>query len=62
MHSSMQRPDSPELESVIGERITSLCTIDMDTAGKVKELVCMNGNLMRVSDCNWLVGVNSRTN
>ena len=36
VHSSMQRPDPPDLESVIGERISSLCSIDMDTAGKVK--------------------------
>ena len=36
VHSSMQRPDPPDLESIIGERISSLCSIDMDTAGKVK--------------------------
>ena len=33
----------------------------MDTAGKVKELIWMNGKLMRVSDGIWLVGANART-
>ena len=36
VHSSMQRPDPPYLESIIGERISSLCSIDMDISGKVK--------------------------
>ena len=60
-HSSMQRLDPPDLESIIGERISSLCIIDMDTAGKVKELIRMNGKVMRVSDGTWLVGENART-
>ena len=34
----------------------------MDTAGKVKEFIWMNGEVMRVSDGTWLVGVNARTN
>ena len=58
----MQRPDPPDLESIIGKRISSLCSIDMDTAGKFKELIWMNGKAMRVSDGTWLVGVNARTN
>ena len=62
LHSSMQQPDPTDLESIIGERISSLCSIDMDTAGKVKELIWMNGNLMRVSDSSWIVGENARTN
>ena len=62
VHSSMQRPDPPELESIIGERISYLCSIDMDKAGKVRELILMNGKVMRVSDGNWLVGENARTN
>ena len=62
VHSSMQRPDPPGLESIIGERISSLCSIDMDTSGKVKELIRMNEKVMRVSDGNWLVAANSRTN
>ena len=61
VHSSMQRPEPPDLESVIGERISSLCIIDMDTAGKVKELIWINGKVMRVRDGIWLVGANSRT-
>ena len=36
VHSSMERPDPPGLELIIGERISYLCSIDMDTAGKVK--------------------------
>ena len=62
VHSSMQRTVPPDLESTIGERISYLCSIDMYTAVKVKELVWMNGNVMRVSDGNWIVGANARTN
>ena len=62
MHSSMQRPDPPDLESIIGERISSLCSIVMDTAGKVKEFIWMNGKVTRVSDGTWIVGANERTN
>ena len=62
VHSSMQRPDPPDLESIIGERISSLCSIEMDTEGKVKELIWMNGKVMIVSDGTCRVGVNSRTN
>ena len=61
MHSSMQRPDPPDLESIIGEMISSVCSIDMDTAVKVKELIWMNGKVMRFSDGTWLVGVNAQT-
>ena len=61
MHSSMHRTDPPDLESIIGESISYLCSIDMDTAGKVKELIWMNGKVMRVSDGTWLVGVNVQT-
>ena len=61
MHSSMQRPDPPDLELIIGERISYLCSIDMDTAAKVKELIWINGNVIIVSDGTWIVGVNART-
>ena len=33
----------------------------MDTAVKVKELIWMNGKVMRVSDVTWCVVENSRT-
>ena len=62
VHSSMQRPDPPDLESIIGERISSLCSIEMDSEGKVKELIRMNGKLMTVSDGTLIVGANARTN
>ena len=55
-------PNPPDLELIVGERISSLCSIDMDTAGKVKELIWMNGKVMRFIEGTWLVGVNSRTN
>ena len=61
VHSSIQRPDRPDLESISGERISSLCSIDMDTSGKVKEFIWMNGKVMRVIDVTWLVGANART-
>ena len=32
VHSSMQRPDPPDLESVIGESISSLCSITFGIA------------------------------
>ena len=60
VHSSMQRPDPSYLESIIGERISSLCSIAIDTSGKVKELIWMNGKVMRVSAGIWLVGENER--
>ena len=62
VHSSMQRPDPPYLESIIGEKISSLCSIEMDTAGKVKELIWTNEKALRVSDVTWIVGANARTN
>ena len=62
MNSSMQRPDPPDLESIIGERISSLCSIGMDTSGKVKKLIWINGKVIIVSDGTWIVGANSRTN
>ena len=62
MHSSMHRSDPPDLESIIGERISSLCSIDMDTSGKVKELIWMNGKVMRVNDVSWLFDANARKN
>ena len=62
VHSSMQRPDPPELESIIGGMILNLCIIVMETAGKVKELILMNGKVTRVIDGNWLVGENTLTN
>ena len=39
-----------------------MCSIEMDTEGKVKELIWMNGKLMIVSDGTWIVGANARTN
>ena len=62
MHSIMQRPDPPYLELIIGERISSLCSIGMDTEGKVKELIWMNRKVMRVSDSTFFFGENARTN
>ena len=60
VHSNMQQSDPPDLESIIGERISSLCSIDMDKAGNVKELIWMNGKVTRVSDDTWLVSANAR--
>ena len=62
VHSSIQRPDPPDLESIIGERISSLCSIDMDTAGKVKELIWINGKVVRFINGTWLVGENTHKN
>ena len=62
VHLSMQRPNPPDLESIIGERISSLCIINMDIAGKVKEFIWMNGKVMRVSYGTWIVDANEQTN
>ena len=59
VNSSMQLPDPPDLESIIGETILSLCSITMDTSDKVKEFIWINGNVMRVSDGTCLVGANT---
>ena len=34
----------------------------MDTSGKVKYLIWMNGKVTRVSDGTWIVGANAQTN
>ena len=60
VHSNMQRPSPPDLESIIGDRISSLCSIDMDNLGMVKKNLWMNGVVMRVSDGTWLVSANAR--
>ena len=61
VHLSTKRPEPTDLESIIGERISSLCSIDMDTAGKDKDLIWMNGKVTRFSDGTWIVGVNTQT-
>ena len=39
-----------------------MCSIDMDTAGKVKELIWMNRKVMRVGDGTCLVVSNEQKN
>ena len=50
VHTSMQQPDAPKLESLIGMRIEYLSIIDMDKAGSEKNVLWMGGIVERVSD------------
>ena len=43
VHASMQQPDAPKLESIIGMRIEYLSIIDMDKAVSEKNVLCMVG-------------------
>ena len=56
----MQRPDVPELESLIGETISQYCSIDMDKADVEKKLLWMHGVVLRVSDGTWLLNARAR--
>ena len=61
MHLNMQQPYAPDLESLIGEKISHYCNVDMDEKGTVKKSIWMNGTVCRVSDGTWLLNERSRT-
>ena len=41
VHSNMPRPDDPELNSLVKEKILYLCSVGMDTTGTEKEKMWM---------------------
>ena len=55
VHASMQQPDAPKHEPLIGMRIEYLSIIDMDKAGSETNVLWMGGIVERVSDGNWLI-------
>ena len=57
LHASMQQPDSPKLESLIGMRIKYLSSIDMEKAGSETNVLWMGVMVERVSDGIWLMPV-----
>ena len=57
VHASMQHPDSPKLESLIGMRIKYLSSIDMEKAGSETNVLWMSVMVERVSDGIWLMPV-----
>ena len=60
MHSNMQQPYAPNLEDLIGEKISYYCNVDMDEAGTTREAIWMNGTVCRVSDGTWLSSERSK--
>ena len=60
VHSNMQQPYAPNLEDLIGEKISYYCNVDMDEAGTTKEAIWMNGTVCRVSDGTWLLNERSK--
>ena len=60
MHSNMQQPYAPNLQDLIGEKISYYCNVDMDEAGTTKEAIWMNGTVCRVSDGTWLLNERSK--
>ena len=54
MHSNMQQPYAPDLENLIGEKISYYCNVDMDKKGTIQEAIWMNGTVYGVCDGTWL--------
>ena len=57
VHASMQHPNAPKLESLIGMIIKYLSSIDMDKAVSETNVLWMGGTVERVSDGTWLMPV-----
>ena len=55
VHASMQQPDVPKLELLIGMRIKYLSSIDMEKAGSETNVLWMGGTVERLSDGTWLM-------
>ena len=61
VHSNMQRPHAPDLESLIRDKISYYCNIDMDERDTEKKPIWMNGTVCRVSDGTWPLTERPRT-
>ena len=55
VQASMQHPDAPKLESLIGTRIEYLSSNETDKAGSEKNVLWMGGTVEKVSDGTWLM-------
>ena len=58
----MQLYSAPNLESLIGVKISQYCSVDMNEAGTEKKLLWIHGVVTRVSDGTWIVNANARKN
>ena len=61
VHSNMQAPYPPHPDSLIGERISVLVSVDLNDADNKKDCIWMNGVVIRVSDGTWLLNKRSRS-
>ena len=55
VHASMQQPDTPKLDSLIGMRIEYLSSIDMDKAVSETNVLWMGGTVEILSYGTWLM-------
>ena len=55
LHASMQQPDAPTLELLIGTRIEYLSIIDIDKVGSETNVFWMGGTVEIVSDGTWFM-------
>ena len=61
VHSSMQLPYPPDPDSLVGQRISVLVSVDLDDAGTETDLIWMNGVVLKISDGTWLLNERSRS-
>ena len=61
VHLSMQLPYPPDPDSLAGQRITVLVSVDLDDAGAETDLIWMNGVVLKISDRTWLLNERSRS-
>ena len=55
VHASMQHPNAPKLESLIGMRIEYLSSIDTEKAVSETYVLWMGGTVERVNEGTWLM-------
>ena len=55
VHTSMQQPNAPKLESLIVMRIEYLSSLDMGKAGLETNVLWMGGKVENLSDGTWLI-------
>lgn len=57
----MQLPYPPDPDSLAGQRIMVLVSVDLDDAGAETDLIWMNGVVLKISDRTWLLNERSRS-
>ena len=55
VHASIQQPNAPKIESLIGMRIGYVSSIDMNKAGSETDMLWVGGTVERVSNGTWLI-------